>query len=119
MTLADLRHAGWALPGPTVASRRWLDAALAAAGEPPPRVVLETNLIQVQPGLIAATDLLTLIARRNLPPTHADSQLVEVPLAGFHLRRPIGVFWLRDAYLSPAVLAFIATLEAVRDLVDG
>jgi len=118
VTLADLAGAGWALPGPDVASRRWLEAALAAAGQPRPRVVLETNLIQVQPSLIAATDLLTLIARRNLDPARADMRLAEIPLSGFELRRPIGVCWLREGYLSPASLRFISALEAVRDIVD-
>lgn len=110
IALKDLAGAGWALPRATVGSRIWLEALLADAGMPPPRVVIETNLIHVQPGLIAATELLTVIARRSLELGDIGRRLVELPLPRSVLRRRFGICWRKDAYLSQAAQNLIEAL---------
>ena len=111
ITLKDLAGAGWVLPRATVGSRIWLQALFDDAGLPPPRIVIETNLIHVQPGLIAATDLLTVMACRSLERRDIKRQLVRLPLPrSVVLRRRFGICWRKDAYLPQTAHKLIAAL---------
>lgn len=114
VTVADLAGAGWALPEHPMAPRDWLYELLEANGLPPPHIVIEANLIQIQPRLIVATDLLTVVTRRSLAATAIGAQLTELPLHDTVFRRDFGVCWLRDAYLSPATRVLLDALQSPR-----
>ncbi|VCU71355.1 HTH-type transcriptional regulator GbpR [Pigmentiphaga humi] len=111
VTVADLGDAGWALPEHSIPPREWLYELLHRHGLPPPRVVIKASLIQIQPLLIAATDLLTVVSRRSLEATTIGTQLAEVPLKDTVFKRDFGVCWLRDTYLSPATRILLDILQ--------
>lgn len=109
--IADLADAGWALPEHSIPPREWLFDLLRRHGLPPPRVVIKASLIQIQPLLIAATDLLTVVSRRSLQATTIGTQLAELPLEQTVFKRDFGVCWLSDSYLSPATRMLIDILQ--------
>ncbi len=111
VTVADLEGAGWALPEHPIPPREWLYELLHRHGLPPPRVVIEANLIQIQPLLIVASDLLTVVSRRSLEGTTIGTLLSGLPLEGTALQRDFGVCWLSDTYLSPATRILLEILE--------
>jgi len=116
--VADLQGAGWALPEHSIPPREWLYGLLHRHGLPPPRVVIEANLIQIQPLLIVATDLLTVVSRRSLEATTIGTLLSPLPLEGAALKRDFGVCWLSDTYLSPATRILLDILQRVSDEPD-
>ncbi|MEY2770935.1 MAG: hypothetical protein RIQ38_1354, partial [Pseudomonadota bacterium] len=67
LKLADLAHAEWMLPGPNVAARRQVEARLAQAGLPPPRIVLElSNTAGQMRQILHETDLVSLLSASML-----------------------------------------------------
>lgn len=107
----DLLDYGWVLPAGSVATRQWLDAAFAARGLLAPKVTIQTNNISLSPRLVAATDLITFISRRNLGPGRVGEPLTELPGAGIEMLRPVGVVMARGGYTSPLKARFLRLLE--------
>lgn len=109
--IADLLNYGWVLPARSVVTRQWIDAAFASRGLDEPRVDIHTNNISLSPRLIAPTDLLTFISRRNLGRGRVGEPLVEIALAETTMQREVAAIHLRADYTPPAVQRFIATLK--------
>lgn len=111
LRLADLASAAWMLPGPQVAARRSVESRLAAAGLPPPRVVVEVGNTAAQlTGLLLGSDLIALMSESLLSSPN-NRGVVALPLADARLRRQIGVLTRRDARLPPLAERFIEILR--------
>ena len=111
LRLADLASAAWMLPGPQVAARRSVESRLAAAGLPPPRVVVEVGNTAAQlTGLLLGSDLIALMSESLLSSPN-NRGVVALPLADARFRRQIGVLTRRDARLPPLAVRFIEILR--------
>jgi DNA-binding transcriptional LysR family regulator len=92
----------WVLAPPSVESRHWLDQAFSSRGLPGPRAKIETNLVTLQPRMIAKTNLLSFISRRHINSGRGGSPLREVPLKETTMRRWGKVIYRKDSHLPPA-----------------
>ncbi|WDZ76241.1 LysR family transcriptional regulator [Ensifer adhaerens] len=110
-SIEDLVASRWVLPATSVATRQWLDRAFTSRGLPGPKVHIETNSLHLLPQLIAQTDLLSFIPRRNLRPERARARLTEIYAEATTMRRHFGIVYRRDSYLSPATVTLIAELQ--------
>ncbi len=111
VTIADLQEYGWVLPARSVVTRQWIDAAFASRDLSEPRVVIQTNNISLSPRLIAPTDLLTFISRRNLGRGRVGEPLVEIGLAETTMQRQVAAVHRASNYIPPVVERFLAILK--------
>ncbi len=111
-TPGDLAGYGWVLPSETVATRQWINEAFASAQLALPKPQIETNSISLMPQLIAKTQLLSFISRRNLGDGSIGKVLSEVPVRALIMRRRLGVVYKPQTYLSPAAKRFLGLLSA-------
>ena len=106
LRLADLAGVQWMLPGPGVAARRHVEAQLAQAGLPPPRIALEVSNTSAQMRqILRDTDLVSLMSVSMLRDP-AGQGLVMLPLAQARYRRTVGVAWRREVSLPPLARRF-------------
>jgi DNA-binding transcriptional LysR family regulator len=99
------------LPARSVVTRQWIDAAFASRDLSEPRVVIQTNNISLSPRLIAPTDLLTFISRRNLGRGRVGEPLVEIGLAETTMQRQVAAVHRASSYIPPVVERFLAILK--------
>ncbi|WP_323131272.1 LysR substrate-binding domain-containing protein [Sinorhizobium medicae] len=92
-------------------TRQWIDAAFASRDLSEPDVVIQTNNISLSPRLIAPTDLLTFISRRNLGRGRVGEPLVEISLPETTMHREVVAVHRNSSYMPPAVERFIAILK--------
>lgn len=109
--LQDLCNYGWVLSARSVATRKWLDHVFERNNLPPPRAQIESNSISLMPPLIAKTDLLSFISRRNLGTGKVGAVLREIPLKQTTMKRQFGAVLRRGAYLSPASRAVVELVK--------
>jgi DNA-binding transcriptional LysR family regulator len=110
--MVDLLDYHWVLPATTVAMRQWLDRAFISRGLRTPNAQIESTSISLLPRLIAATDFLSFISRRNLGAGRVGAPLREIKLAETTMHRRLGVTYRRDSYLSPAAKRVINLISA-------
>lgn len=110
-TIQDLPKYNWVLPRFS-ATRPWLDAALARHNCPPPRAQVEATSILYLPRLIASTELLSLLSRRNITSLDDGALLREVALPETTLNRVFCLVYGKNSYLSPATQKLIELLRA-------
>lgn len=111
LRLADLAGAAWMLPGPEVAARRSVEGRLAAAGLPPPRVVVEVGNTAAQlTGLLLGSDLIALMSESLLGSPN-NRGVAALPMADARFRRQIGVLTRRNSRLPPLAERFIEILR--------
>jgi DNA-binding transcriptional LysR family regulator len=103
-TVRDLARYRWVLPIDSYDSeiRHFVDSAFKRHKLPPPSVQIETNSVTFLPNMIAATDLLSFISRRNLGRGHVAAPLREVRLKEMTMRRQFALLYRKDAYMTPA-----------------
>ena len=94
-TIADLAPYRWLLPNQTVMSRRWLDQMFARRQVDGPIVQVESNATLFLTRLIASTDLLAFLSRRDL------GVLQEIEVSELSMRRSLGAVHRRSGYQSP------------------
>lgn len=113
--LQDLVDVHWMLPGPAVAGRRGVEARLAEAGMPPPRVAVEvSNTASQLSRLVIRSDLVALMSQAMLAGP-AGEGLAPLPFAEARFAREIGALMRRDHVLSPLAKRFLEILrEAAR-----
>ena len=112
LKLADLAHAEWMLPGPNVAARRQVEARLAQAGLPPPRIVLElSNSAGQMRQILHETDLVSLLSASMLH-GQAGAGLSVLPFAQARIKRSVGIAMLKDAPVQPLTARLIELLMA-------
>jgi DNA-binding transcriptional LysR family regulator len=81
-------------------------------GLPPPRITLETGSLTLRLHAIACSDLLGFVPKTTVRKDQPYLRLVELPVKELAWRRPLGVRYRKDAYLSPAARRFIEILKA-------
>lgn len=110
LKLADLQELQWMLPGPNVAARRHVEALLANAGLPAPRIALEvSNTAGQMRQILRDTDLVSLMSETMLA-RDAGEGLAVLPFAQARVRRKVGITLLKDAKLQPLASRFIELL---------
>lgn len=104
-TMEDTAAFGWILgPGQSAATRA-LAEIHARARLPPPKVVVETPFTaEMNLGLLAGTDLLTLVPRSFLRHRH-DARCVELPIAALRIPRSVVLVSRADADWTPLMAA--------------
>lgn len=110
VTLESLLEFAWALPGPTVPSRQWLESVFVANGLSRPRVQIETSSLPLLPRMIAQTDLLSFVSHHTLA-LHQGKMLRELPLPETTLSRTLGATYRKQGYLSPAAERVLSLLK--------
>lgn len=111
--MGELLNYRWVLPGPHVATRKWLDHAFTSNGLQQPDVQIETSSISLLPRMIAHTDLLSFISVRNLGEGRVGSPLREIALPETTMSRWLGAVYRQDVYLSPACQRMIEIIKAM------
>lgn len=113
LKLADLAQVQWMLPGPDVAARRHVEARLAQAGLPPPRIALEvSNTAGQMRQILRDTDLVSLMSESMLA-GEAGAGLAVLPLSQARVRRAVGITLLKEAKLQPLAARFVDLLTEV------
>lgn len=112
MDIAELARYRWVLASGQVSTRRWLDATLQAAGQPPAVVQVESNSLLFLPPLMVRNQLLSMLSRRHLGAGRAGHPLREVPIPGTLMQRTFGVLLRDDSYLSPATICLLNILKS-------
>lgn len=110
LNLADLADVEWMLPGPDVVARRHVEALLAQAGLPAPRIALEvSNTAGQMRQILRETDLVTLMSEAMLR-GEAEEGLVVLPLAQARMRRAVGITMLKQSPQQPLTKRFVELL---------
>lgn len=110
LKLADLAQVQWMLPGPDVAARRHVEARLAQAGLPPPRIALEvSNTAGQMRQILLETNLISLMSESMLAGESGEG-LAVLSLPQARIRRAVGISMLRDARPQPLVSRFVELL---------
>ena len=102
IVLEDLVRYRWVLPSASAASTAWLAQVFMHRGLPVPVAQIRSASISLTPRLVAGTEFLSFIARRNLASPNVGAVLREIRLRAATLQRDFAVLWRRDGYLSPA-----------------
>ncbi len=110
VSMPDLADCGWLLPGPFVISTHWLQLAFETQGLDVPHLQIETDTVLLLRRVIAQTELLTFISRRDLRPS-SGVPLAEIDVPELRLRRDLGVLWRPGRYLSAVAQRLIGLLR--------
>ena len=113
VTMADLAHEEWALSAPGVLNVQHVQRAFQERYLPPPRIAIEARSVPLRLQICAATSLLSFNTRRSLRQVAPRFRLKELPVDELKWRRPFGVIYRREAYLSPAARRLIDVLRTV------
>ena len=109
-TIGDLCQESWVLPYPSV--RRFPLARLFQENHLPlSQVAVQTRQMRLRLSISATTRLLGYTTRRVLQQA-SEFRLKEIPIKELTWRRPVGVIYRKDAYLSPAARRFIDILKS-------
>ena len=109
--LQDLADAQWMLPGPGVAGRRGVEARLAEAGLPPPRIAVEvSNTAGQLSRLLAHSDLVSIMSEASLAGPGGEG-LTPLPFAEARFTRAIGVVTRKGHVLPPLAKRFVEIRE--------
>lgn len=110
LKLGDLAAVQWMLPGPGVAARRQVEARLAHAGLPPPRIALEiSNTSGQMAHILRDTDLVSIMSESML--AGSTGQGLEVlPLPQARVKRVVGIAMLKQAHQQPLAQRFVQLL---------
>lgn len=112
LALANLADAQWMLPGPEVAGRRSVEARLAQAGLPAPKVFVEVSeSAGPLTELLRRSDLVALMSEAMLG-THAGRGVVALPFADARFSRRIGVVTRRAGSMPLLAQRFLELLQA-------
>jgi DNA-binding transcriptional LysR family regulator len=111
VTLADLIQERWVLSNPQLLNVQRLQRAFQEKGLPQPQIAVEARSLRIRLQIWAGTDLLGYVSRRVLERSAQQLRLRELPVRELAWRRPVGVIYRKDAYLSPAARRFIEILK--------
>jgi DNA-binding transcriptional LysR family regulator len=111
VTLADLAKERWAAD---IGSASWnrLCQLFKTKGLEPPRLLLESNSLEIRLPIIESSNLVMHGASIFVQKAMQRYRLIALQVEGLHLERPVGVYYRKDAYLSPAALRMIEILKA-------
>ena len=112
VTIADLADEEWALSAPGVLNVQHVRRAFQARGLPGPRIAVEARPVHVRLQICASTHLLSFNTRGTLQQVAPRFRLKVLPVDELKWRRPFGVIYRNEAYLSPAARRLIDLLRA-------
>lgn len=112
LTLADLVQERWATGFTNGPPERRLSQAFEDAGLPPPKFAIQTAFLPIRYHLVAASDFLSFNSRRMVRYAAARLRIRELHVKDLAYTRRVGVYYRKDAYLSPAARRFIEILKA-------
>ena len=112
VTMADLARERWTLSPVNGLPWHTLYRAFQDRGLPPPRVAVETRSIRLRLQTVASTNLLGFISSRIIREAAQRFRLKALSVKGVRWRRPVGVMYRDDGYLSPAAKRFIEILKS-------
>jgi len=108
--MRDLLESGWLLPVDSLASTIWLNRAFEAKGLPRPRLQVETDSVTLLRRVVAKTDLLTFISRRDLA-SGDEALLSEVAVPDLAMPRHLGALTMPGRYVPPAAQRLLLLLR--------
>jgi DNA-binding transcriptional LysR family regulator len=113
LTLADLVHERWVTGFINGPPERRLNQAFEDAGLPPPNIAVETAFLPIRYHLVAASNLLSFNSTRVVRYAAARLPIRELHVKDLAYTRALGVYYRKDAYLSPAARRFIEMLKTM------
>lgn len=111
VTLEDLASERWTATAFSAPALPLLSLALQNRGMDALRYVVQTTSLPLRDQVVANTDLLATTSKRLLSQIKTRHRVVELPVKGFSVKRSVGVFYRKDAYLSPAARQLIRILK--------
>ena len=100
--IEDLVDQKWLLPPASVGSTQWLNDAFERRGMPRPKVQIQTSTVVLLRQVVARTELLTFISRRDFEDSADRRGLCEIRVPEIAHRRELGILFVKDRHL-PAV----------------
>lgn len=110
VTFADLAEEQWS-SDIDASSWKALCRQFEERGLKIPRLVMESNSLELRLPVIAASNLLIHSSSIVVQRAKQRYRLVELPVEGFNIAREIGVYYRKDGYLSPAAKRLIEILK--------
>jgi DNA-binding transcriptional LysR family regulator len=112
ITIGDIGRERWALSNVNLIPQYPLLRFFQDNGLPPPKVAVQTRSLRLRLLLWSSTNLLGFNSKRVIRNAAPQFRLKEVPVKELTWRRPLGVIYRKDAYLSPAARRFIEILKS-------
>jgi DNA-binding transcriptional LysR family regulator len=117
VTMAQIARQRWALSPVNLLPWHSFYRAFQDKGVPLPQATVETRSLRLRVQTVASSDLLGFLSRRVIRQAAPQFRLKELHVKEVKWRRPVGVIYRKDAYLSPAARRFIEILKAtVREI---
>jgi DNA-binding transcriptional LysR family regulator len=112
LKLADLVQERWIMS--SISDPNWavLSRAFGNAGMPRPVIAIETTDLSLRHHLVAVSNLLTFASKNIARYAAARFRIAQFRVKDLAYTRRVGVFYRKDAYLSPAARRFIEILKA-------
>ena len=110
VTFADLAAEQWA-SDIDAASWKPFCGQFESRGLKIPRLMMESNSLELRLPVIAASNLLMHSSSIVVQRAKQRFKLVELPVEGFRIQRELGVYYRKDGYLSPVAKRMIEILK--------
>ena len=112
--LAELAREDWTLSVPSVMNVQHIRRVFEANGLPMPRIAVEARPLRLRLQLCASTRLLSFVVRRALRLVAPGLRLKELAVDELKWRRPVGVIYRSESYLSPVAQQLIRLLRTLK-----
>ncbi len=112
ITVQDIGKERWALSNVNLMPQYPLPRFFQDNGLPPPKVAVQTRSLRLRLLIWSSTNLLGFNSKRVIQHAAPRFRLKEIPLKELTWRRPLGVIYRKDAYLSPSTRRFIEILKS-------
>jgi DNA-binding transcriptional LysR family regulator len=120
ITIKDIERKGWAMSQVNILPQYPLLRVFQDNGLPPPRVVVQTRSLRLRLHIWSTTHLLGYMSKQVIRDAAPRFRLRELQIKELAWRRPVGVIYRKDAYLSPAATRLIKILKAMaKDLAEA
>lgn len=100
--IEDLANEKWLLPSAPLGSTQWLNTEFERRGLQRPHVQVQASSVVLLRQVIANTDLLTFISRRDLDEQADQRCLREIQVPEVVFRRDLGILYVEERHLSSA-----------------
>jgi DNA-binding transcriptional LysR family regulator len=100
--IEDLANERWLLPSAPLGSTQWLNTEFARRGLKCPHVQVQASSVVLLRQVIANTDLLTFISRRDIDGRTNPRYLREIQVPEVEFRRDLGILYVEGRHLSAA-----------------
>jgi DNA-binding transcriptional LysR family regulator len=119
VALADLAPYSWAITGNKMVTHSRVNQVFMDANLPAPNITIHTNFLPLKHRLVASSNLIGYTARHVIKQVMPRSRFVELPVKELTWVRQIGVYYRKEAYLSPTARRFIDILKFTAKAMAG